>query len=111
RRADAQLGGPDTLSSLAAGGELKFLAKSASTQQFRQALIARPEIARLLICRFYPHFVTMQLVATAVTDECGHFRTSFFRGCHNPDQPDLYFKARQRIFGFFDITILAPTPI
>jgi hypothetical protein len=35
----------------------------------------------------------------------------FFKGCHNADTPDLYFKAHQRIFGFFELTIYAPTPI
>ena len=66
---------------------------------------------RPLLCFFYPRFVTMQKVGETYTDDCGHFRTLFFKGCHNADTPDLYFKAHQRIFGFFEVTIYAPTPI
>ena len=53
----------------------------------------------------------MRKVGEAWTDDCGHFQTRFFKGCNNPDVPDLYFKAHQRIFGFFEVTIYAPTPI
>ena len=90
---------------------LRYAAQVGSTLQFQQALIDHAAIIRPLLCIFYPRFVTMQRVATAHTNECGHFQTLFFKGCNNPDVPDLYFKARQRLFGFFDVYIYAPTPI
>ena len=99
------------LRQLPAAAGLRYAAQLGGRQQFQDSLLAHPEILRPLLCRFYPKFVTMQQVATATTDSCGHFRTLFFRGCHNPDQPDLYFKARQRLFGWLDVYIHAPTPI
>lgn len=100
-----------TLGRLTEATELRYAAQVGAKLQFRDALLKFPQIVRPLICWFYPRFVTTQLVATAETDRCGHFQALFFRGCNNHDQPDLYFKARQRLFGFFDITIYAPTPI
>jgi hypothetical protein len=50
-------------------------------------------------------------VATTHTDECGHFQTIFYKGFNNPDTPDLYFKAKQKLFGFLNVYIYAPTPI
>jgi hypothetical protein len=91
--------------------ELRFLAQSGSRLQFQQALLAHVELIRPILCFFYPQFVTMQKVATAQTNDCGHFQALFFKGCHDTDVPDLYFKAHQRLFGFFDVTIYAPTPI
>jgi hypothetical protein len=79
--------------------------------QFQKALIEHAAIVRPLLCILYPRFVTMQRVGTARTDECGHFQTLFFKGCNNHDVPDLYFKAKQRLFGSFDAYIYAPTPI
>jgi hypothetical protein len=95
-----------------APAELQVLAETASTQEFRLAL---PKyIATILprICWIWP-LVTKHLVATATTDECGRFQTFFFRGCFNPDTPDLYFIVRQRVFPFPfpPITIYAPTPV
>jgi hypothetical protein len=91
--------------------ELRFLAQTASRLQFQQALVAHAALIRPILCLFYPQFVTTQKVATAQTNDCGHFQTLFFRGCHDTDVPDLYFKAHQRLFGLFDVTIYAPTPI
>jgi hypothetical protein len=88
--------------------ELRFLAQTGSRLQFEQALIRNAAIVRPLLCFFYPRFVTMQKVGETFTDDCGHFRTLFFKGCNNADTPDLYFKAHQRIFGFFEVTIYAP---
>ena len=51
----------------------------------------------------------MRLVATATTDDCGHFRAKFYVGCSS-DTPDLYFKAYRR-FAFFRIPIYAPLPV
>lgn len=90
--------------------DLQIAAESASAHQFREALVRAPDIARLLLCRHFPGGVTTQLVATAKTDECGRFRAVFFRGCVNPDTPDLYFKAFRRI-GPVRIEIFGPTPI
>lgn len=90
---------------------LRFAALSGSDLALRQALIDNAVLVRPLLCWLHPLLVTMQRVGTAYTDDCGHFRTTIFKGIFNPDQPDLYFKARQRLFGFFDVTIYAPTPI
>jgi hypothetical protein len=92
-------------------GALRFAAISGSDLAFRQALIEHAVLIRPILCWLFPRFVTMQLIRTVTTDDCGHFRTRIFKGCHNHDQPDLYFKVRQRIFGFFDVVIHAPTPI
>ena len=94
-----------------AGSALRFAARAANDLQFTQALIDHAVLVRPLLCALFPRWFTMQLVATATTDDCGHFRALFFNGCHNPDKPDLYFKVKQRFFGFFDITIYAPTPV
>lgn len=91
--------------------ELKYAAQVGSELHLRQTLLQHAALIRPLLCHFYPHLVTKQKVATATTDECGHFRTVFYRGCHDTDVPDLYFSARQRIFGWFDVTIHAPTPV
>jgi hypothetical protein len=81
-----------------------------SHDALRQVLLANPLIVRPLICLLFPHFVTKTLLGTAHTDECGHFRLTFFRGCRNPDQPDLWFKASQQWY-FGRLTIYNPTPI
>lgn len=84
-------------------------AASVSLSAFKSSLLARPELLRPIFCWLWPPAVNMQLVATATTDDCGHFRTLFYRGCSS-DTPDLYFKAYRR-FGFFRIPIYAPLPI
>ena len=99
------------LKELAKAQDLRLAAQIGSKLQFQQALVDHALLIRPLLCILYPHFVTKQLVGTAQTDECGHFQTFFFKGCNNPDTPDLYFKAKQRLFGFFDVYIYAPTPI
>ena len=108
-RRDAEATG--ALYSLTQASALRFAAESGSAQQFQNALIDHADLIRPLLCIFYPHLVTMRRVATAHTNECGHFQTRFFKGCHNPDVPDLYFKAKQRLFGFLDVYVYAPTPI
>ncbi len=94
-------------------GQLQFLARSSSTLQFRRSLVDYAVLIRPLLCHWYPMFVTMKRVATATTDDCGHFQAFFFNGCGNPDTPDLYFKAKQQIWPapFPMFTIYAPTPI
>lgn len=91
--------------------EIQFLAKTTNTEQFRQVLISNVDLVRPLICLFFPAFVTTRLLTTTTTDECGHFQGVFFKSCNSPDTPDLYFKAKQRLFGFFWVYIYAPTPI
>ena len=84
-------------------------AASIGVSALRDALIARPDLARPLLCFIWPPAVTTQLVATTTTDDCGHFRATFWRGCSS-DVPDLYFKAYLRI-GFWRFPIYIPTPI
>lgn len=86
------------------------MARTANRVGFERALISSATLVTPILCALFPTWVTMQKVATAVTDKCGHFETFFFRGCNNPDTPDLYFKATQKFFGF-DVLIYAPTPI
>jgi hypothetical protein len=84
-------------------------AANVSLSAFKSSLLARPELLRPILCWLWPPAVTMQLVATATTDDCGRFRAVFYRGCSS-DTPDLYFKAYRRI-GFFRIPIYAPLPV
>ena len=84
-------------------------AASVGVSALRDALIARPDLARPLLCFIWPPAVTTQLVATMTTDDCGHFRGRFWPGCTS-DVPDLYFKAYRRI-GFWRFPIYTPTPI
>jgi len=96
----------------AAGNQaLRYAAMSGSNQMFQQALVNHATLIRPILCWLYPRFVTMQLIGTVATDDCGHFARFIFKGYRNPDQPDLYFKVKQRIFGFFEATLYAPTPI
>ncbi|MEO6365400.1 MAG: hypothetical protein ABIO38_05020, partial [Luteimonas sp.] len=100
-----------TLGQLQGATELRYAAQAGSQLQFEQALIANPLLIRPLLCWFWPRLVTTQRVATATTNECGHFQTLFFQGCNNHDRPDLYFKAKQKLFGWLDVYIHAPKPI
>lgn len=101
----------DAFDEIANATELKYIAKAGSRLQFQQALIDHAFIIRPLLCRFFPLLVTKQKVATTTTDACGKFQTVFFRSCNDTDIPDLYFKARQRLFGFLDVTIYEPKPV
>ena len=96
---------------VASTSTLRLAASSFSDLAFRQSLIDHAVLVRPLLCWLHPQLVSMQRVGTAVTDDCGHFRTTIFKSIFNPDQPDLYFKATQRLFGFLTVTILAPTPV
>ena len=100
----------DTMEGLKSAPALQFAARAASDLDFRRVLLDHAELIRPIFCRLYPDLFTMRLVATAQTDDCGHFHTLFFNGCNNPDTPDIYFKVKQR-FLFFDLTIYAPTPV
>ena len=100
-----------SMQAMSGSADLQFLARTTNTEQFRKVLVDRAPLIRHILCLFFPPLVSTQLVATATTDECGHFQTWFWRSCVDPDTPDLYFKAKQRLFGFFNVTIYAPTPI
>lgn len=95
---------------LTSNQELRDIARSASVAELKTTLMGFPDITRHLLCMLFPHIVTKDLVATATTDDCGHFRAVFFRGCNNPDTPDLYFKVVRRI-GPFTIPLYAPAPV
>lgn len=97
-----------SLRALAEVPELRIAAAS-GLAPFKSAVLARPELLRPLLCWLWPQAVTMQLVATVTTDDCGRFRAVFYRGCSS-DVPDLYFKAYRRI-GWWRIPILAPLPV
>ena len=97
-----------SLRALSEAPELR-IAADAGLSPFKSALLKRPELLQPLLCWLWPQAVTMQLVATVTTDDCGHFRAVFYRGCSS-DVPDLYFKAYRRI-GWWRIPILAPLPV
>jgi hypothetical protein len=84
------------------------IAASQGTAAFRRALIANAVLVRPLFCIVFQQ-VSTQLVTTAITDDCGHFRATFSQGCSS-DTPDLYFVA-YRSFGFFRVPIYRPLPI
>ena len=87
------------------------LAASASRPALERALVAHIELIRPILCWLFPLWVTKQKIATVTTDECGHFRTRIWKSFLNPDQPDLYFVARQRIWPGFWVTIYEKFPI
>ncbi|MFN8574273.1 MAG: hypothetical protein U0132_19640 [Gemmatimonadaceae bacterium] len=97
--------------SLSVPSELQSAALSGSRLQLEAAIIRYPDFIRPILCWFFPRFVTMQLVATTTTDDCGKFHTIFSNGCNNPDTPDLYFKAYRKLFPWLRIPIYAPTPV
>ena len=78
---------------------------------FERAVIDNLDVLRPILCWLYPLFVHKTKIATVMTDECGHFRTVIWRSIFNTDQPDLYFVARQRIFGPIWVTIYEPLPV
>jgi hypothetical protein len=98
------------LAGLEQAGTLRFAARTGSDLDFQRVLLDHELLLRPIFCILFPGFFTKQLVATAHTDDCGHFRTLFFQGCHNHDTPDLYFKVKQR-FLWWDIVIYGPTPV
>lgn len=104
-----------SVQSLLAGEDLqnlRILAQTTNTEQFRQVLVNYGTITKSIICLFPFIAAHMDLVATTTTAECGKFKAMFFRGCNNIDKPDLYFKVKQKIFAFLPpISIYAPTPI
>jgi hypothetical protein len=91
---------------------LRVLAQTTSTEQFRQVLIDHAALVKHIFCLFPLAVPHMDLVATAKTNRCGKFKSTFFRGCKNTDVPDLYFKVKQKIFTPFPpLTIYAPKPV
>lgn len=98
------------LAGLDQASALRFAARTGSDLDFQRVLLDHELLLRPIFCILFPGFFTKQLVATAHTDDCGHFRTLFFQGCRNHDTPDLYFKVKQR-FLWWDIVIYGPTPV
>lgn len=96
------------VSALAESSEIR-LAAAQSPLAFREALLRHPALLRPLFCTLFPPFVTTQLVATATTDDCGHFEAVFSQGCSS-DVPDVYVVAYRRI-AFLRIPIYRPQPI
>ncbi|MGD6808193.1 MAG: hypothetical protein ACQCN3_00680 [Candidatus Bathyarchaeia archaeon] len=91
---------------------LRILAQTTNTEQFKQVLINYGTITKSILCLFPFVTVHMDLVATTTTAECGKFKAVFFRGCNNTDKPDLYFKVKQKIFAPLPpVNIYAPTPV
>lgn len=86
-------------------------ARMLSGEQFRAEILKSPELFKPILCYILPGVVHMDLVATTTTDECGEFSTWFWRGCNNPDQPDLYFRARQPFPWIGSIQVYGPTPV
>lgn len=76
--------------------DLQFIAKTANDDLFRASLLKYTDFIRPIICLFYP-IVTKQLITNTTTDDCGKFTAIFSRGCNNPDTPDLYFRAKQKV--------------
>jgi hypothetical protein len=89
---------------------LRYAALSGSDLVFQRELLANAVLVRPLLCWLHPRLVTMRLIGTAETDACGHFRRVIYKGCSS-DQPDLYFKVKQRLFWGVDVTLHAPTPV
>ena len=87
------------------------LAARAARPAFERAVLANIDTLRPILCWLYPRHVRKVKIATAFTDQCGHFRTVIWRSFFDTDVPDLYFTARQRFFPGFWITILEPTPV
>ncbi len=87
------------------------LAARAARPALERALIANIDIVRPILCWLYPQLVTKQKIATVTTDDCGHFHTHIWKSWFNPDQPDLYFVARQRIWPGFWVTIHERFPV
>mgnify|MGYP000881568143 CR=1 FL=1 len=87
------------------------LASRASRPMFEAAVLKHIELLRPLLCWLYPMHVTKQKIATTTTDDCGHFQQTIWRSLFDFDQPDLYFVARQRVFGNFWVTLYEPTPV
>lgn len=110
RRTHSHAEAATALAGLDQAGALRFTARTGSDLDFQRALLDHELLLRPIFCVLFPGFFTKQLVASAQTDDCGHFRTLFFQGCHNHDTPDLYFKVKQR-FLWWDIVIHAPTPV
>lgn len=87
------------------------IARLASRPVFERAVIRNIDLLRPILCWLFPLRVSKTKIATVMTDECGHFRTTIWRSIFDTDVPDLYFTARQRVFFGFWITIYEPTPI
>lgn len=83
----------------------------AGRRTLERAVLDNVALLRPVLCWLYPQHVRKTRIATVMTDECGHFRTTIWRSFVDADVPDLYFTARQRIWPFVWTTIYEPTPV
>ena len=86
-------------------------AARASRPALERAIVDHLELLRPVLCWLFPLAVRKTKLATVMTDECGHFHALIWRSKFNPDQPDLYFVARQRVWPGFWIKIYEPLPV
>ena len=93
-----------------APSDLKIAARAARPA-FERALVANLQLIHPILCWRFPHHVTKQKIATVTTDDCGRFHTTIWKSYFNPDQPDLYFIARQKIWPGFWVTIHEKLPV
>lgn len=100
-----------TVKAVEAPESLRSRLRLARGNELRSVLGNHPGIVRPILCRYYPWVVNVQKVAEASTDACGRFEAAFFSRCDNPDQPDLYFKAKTNLSAGIQVTLLAPTPV
>lgn len=87
------------------------IAARADRPAFERAIVDHLTLLRPWLCWLYPRFVTKTKIRTVRTDDCGRFHALIWRSFFNPDHPDLYFIARQRIWPGFYVTIYEPKPV
>jgi hypothetical protein len=96
-------------------GALRSVAANAGDFAFRQALVDQEILIRPILCWLWPEFVTLCLLGTVATDQCGAFELCFFKGFGNTGPTNLYFKAKVRFLPLLlpdaYIYIYDPTPI
>lgn len=91
--------------------QLRQVAASSSLTSLRAELVVHPDWTRWILCLRYPSRVRMDKICETKTDACGRFSCCFFKGFLTLDTPDLYFKAKQKFFGGWPITIYEPKPV
>jgi hypothetical protein len=91
--------------------QLRSAAAIAGDVAFTRALVGTAKLVQPWLCRLFPQLVTKRRIGTATTDSHGHFRTWVWVSAFVLDQPDLYFRATQPLYGAAPITLYAPTPV
>ena len=87
------------------------VARSGSTNAFRQELVANAELLRPLFCWFPWRWVTRHKIGQGMTNCEGKFRICFFHSVFNSDKPDLWFRITQNVPGFGMVTIYEKFPV